>query len=420
MNKFKSIQIFEDSILICGQEYDGCKIEESHFQALAKFNELHQNKYFKIELKKVTFQNFVGVIQVCDLIIEILPKIDKHELEEEANKQKWQKALVEMLRLTRKLNIQQIDEANITKQTTDLLDIYFEWFLNEVQILIHQGLIKPYNKETSKIKELRGKLKFARHIAKNLIKKERLYTTHQVYDKDLLIYQILAQALEIINSITPGKYINSRCKMIQLNFPEITEIQDITNIFNEIPSNRKTEPYEKALTIARSIILNYANITNQNQKILVLLFDINLLWKEYIYVRLQQTAKKKGIIIKGQKARPFLEKKSIHPDIIIEKCGKMAIIDTKWKNIDNVLPSVQDLRQMYAYNEYWDSQKAMLLYPTSGNSTEIKQDDFGKYTNREKNSCYLGKINIFDGDKLDDKIGDTILKWFYIKNNSTK
>lgn len=54
-----------------------------------------------------------------------------------------------MLRTTRKLKVQQVEEANVSKQSIHLLDIYFEWFLNEVQLLIHQGLIKQYYQETS-------------------------------------------------------------------------------------------------------------------------------------------------------------------------------------------------------------------------------------------------------------------------------
>lgn len=88
-----------------------------------------------------------------------------------------------MLRVTRKLKIQQAGQANVSRQSIHLLEIYFEWFLNEVQLLIHQGLIKQYYKETGNIKALKGKLKFAENINKNLIHKERFYTTHQVYEK---------------------------------------------------------------------------------------------------------------------------------------------------------------------------------------------------------------------------------------------
>lgn len=180
MFRKESIQVFEHSFLPIGEN----GFEKRHFVALSKLNALHNYQYFDLKHNGVVFKQFVGVIQADNLTIEILPKIDRYESEDQENKTKWQKVLIEMLRVTKKLKIQQAGQANVSRQSIHLLDIYFEWFLNEVQLLIHQGLIKQYYKETGNVKALKGKLEFAGHIQKNLEHKERFYTTHQVYDKD--------------------------------------------------------------------------------------------------------------------------------------------------------------------------------------------------------------------------------------------
>lgn len=104
-------------------------------------------------IKKVTFKQYVGVIQVEGLTIEILPKIDHYEVENQFTKSKWQSVLIEMLRVTRKLKIQPVGQANVSRQSIHLLDIYFEWYLSEVQLLIHQGLIKQYYKKNWECKD---------------------------------------------------------------------------------------------------------------------------------------------------------------------------------------------------------------------------------------------------------------------------
>jgi 5-methylcytosine-specific restriction enzyme subunit McrC len=282
-------------------------------------------------------------------------------------------------------------------------------------LLIHQGLIKQYYKETSNVKALKGKLEFAGHLSKNLVHKERFYTTHQVYDKDHLLHQVLGQALSIIASLSKGMYLYSKCKTTQLNFPEVTGIQANEATFSKIPKNRKTAPYETALAIARLIILNYApNIKSGSEQMLALLFDMNVLWEEYILIRLQQVANEKEFKVYGQNSKGFWKNISIRPDIVIEKgegdTKQTYIIDTKWKNIDYSEPSTHDLRQMYVYNEYWDSKKAMLLYPSNKLNTE--QQEFTPFTN-DKHACSLGKISIFDSEnRLNEKIGNTILDWF--------
>jgi 5-methylcytosine-specific restriction enzyme subunit McrC len=412
-NRTPRIQVFEHESLHYGRDYKNVSFKEKHFNALVKLNELHDSKYFTVIHKGLRFKQFVGVIQVDGLTIEILPKIDDNKADENV----WQSALIEMLRVTKKLKVQKVGEANVNKQNIHLLDIYFEWFLSEVQVLIHQGLIKQYYKETSNVKALKGKLEFAGHISKNLVHKERFYTTHQVYEKDHLVHQILSQALAIIEQCSKGNYLYSKCKTVQLDFPEVKTIAANEATFTKIPKSRKTAPYETALAIARLIILNYApSVSSGSERMLALLFDMNSLWEEYVLIRLKQVAK--DVSIYGQQSIVLWNGITIRPDIVIEKGTEKYIIDTKWKNMDYSKPSTHDLRQMYVYNEYWGARKAMLLYPS--NSASFQEKDFIPYeTVKGKDAnhyCALGKVSIFknvDGKEvLDDAIGEIILSWF--------
>ncbi|MFN8324847.1 MAG: restriction endonuclease [Flavobacteriaceae bacterium] len=299
--------------------------------------------------------------------------------------------------------------------------------LNEVQLLLHQGLIKQYYKETSNVKALKGKIEFAGHISKNLVHKERFFTTHQVYDKDHVIHQILYKALDIVEKCSKGNYLYSKCKTVQLDFPEVKNILVNEATFSKLPKNRKTAPYETALAIARLIILNYApNISSGNERMLALLFDMNSLWEEYILVRLKQVAEEKGFTVYGQNSKGFWKNISIRPDIVLEKGigedKQTFIIDTKWKNIDYSEPSTHDLRQMYVYNEYWDSKQAMLLYPSNDNDSTfnsfnaIEKIENNQTIKIEKHDCGIGRISIFYDTDLDKTIGTRILDWFDSNN----
>ena len=153
---------------------------------------------------------------------------------------------------------------------------------------------------------------------------------------------------------------------------------------------------------------------------LALLFDMNSLWEEYVLVRLKQVQDDYGVQISGQQSTSFWDGIRIRPDIVIEKDeGKNKgtfIIDTKWKNISYNKPSTDDLRQMYVYNEYWKSDKAMLLYPS--NLTSFEKKDFKAFDTikgKDKHhACGLGKISIFKSanSELDEKIGEKIIQWF--------
>lgn len=412
-----AIQVFEHSFLAIGDQ----GFENRHFVALSKLNALHDYQYFDLKHNGVVFKQFVGVIQVDGLTIEILPKIDRDETESTKNKKKWHNVLLEMLKVTRKLKIQQVGQANVSRQSIHLLDIYFEWFLNEVQVLIHQGLIKQYYSKTDNVKALKGKLEFSGHIQKNLVHKERFYTTHQVYEKDHLVHQILGQALGVIERLSKGTYLYSKCKTVQLDFPDVKSIRANESTFSKIPKSRKTASYETALSIARLIILNYApNISSGSEKMLALLFDMNRLWEEYVLVKLKQACQNKDIEVYGQNTTSFWNTISIRPDIVVKKKSDntitdVFIIDTKWKNIDQSQPSTHDLRQMYVYNEYWESKKSLLLYP-SGKDEKTRFDQFQPLKNKEDHHrCGLGKISVLDEDgKLHRDLGHKILELFQV------
>jgi 5-methylcytosine-specific restriction enzyme subunit McrC len=406
MSNTKKIQVFEHHTLKIGNEYLGVKFETRHFEALAKLNQFHGNKYFTILHKAIKFSEYVGVVQIDDLVIEILPKIDKTE--DDASM--WQKVLIDMLKATKRLNVQNVGQANISKQNKHLLDIYFEWYLKEVRLLIHKGLIKKYYKQTANVKALKGKLEFAGHIQKNLIHKERFYTTHQVYDKDHLLHQVLNEALGIIEDLSKGTHLFSKCKTIQLDFPETEYIACTPKTFDKIKYNRKNAPYQKAIEIAKIIILNYApNVTSGSERLLALLFDMNQLWEEYVLVKLKEAFKDSEYKVLGQRKKQFWNGITIRPDIVITSKNEEEtfVIDTKWKNNKDNKASTQDLRQMYVYNEYWSSLKSMLLYPAK----ETEFNGFINFKDKEQ-QCGIGKLDILNGNKLETEVGKTVHDWF--------
>lgn len=393
MIKPKSIRVFEYEHLLVGVIYNDVEFKKKHFDALVKLNELHDNKYFTVGHKRIIFKQYVGILQVADVCIEVLPKADRSS----ANKDAWQNALIEMLKATRRLKINQVDQANVNSQSKHLLDIYFGWYLNEVRHLMRRGLIKKYYRKQGNLNSLKGKLVFAKQISQNLIHKERFYTEYQIYDKDHLIHQVLCQALGIIEQFTRGSYLYGACKTVQLDFPEVKSIQAKASTFEKIILGRKTQSYATALEIARLIILNFApNIKSGSEKMIALLFDMNNLWEEYILEKLRRALRNTNYSVYGQRSKLFWGSISIRPDIII-KDGENThmIIDTKWKVVSDNKPSVQDLRQMYVYNEYWDAKQSLLLYP--GKTTRFHTlGAFHPIKNEIKHQCGLAWVNILD------------------------
>ena len=417
MNK---LDVFEYGRLII----DDVLFTKEHWKSFVKLNEANQNAYFDILYNGIRFKQFVGVIQVDGLIVHIHPKADKDDSDE-----KWKDVLLQMLKATGRLKAQSIGDAQLKKQHLNLLEVYFEYFLREVEQLIHRGLIKKYRRETSNVKSLKGKLDFAGNIRYNLVHKERFYTAHQVYDVNHTLHQLLNLALSIIDQFSKGTKIADFCKRIVMSFPEVDPISVNSQLLSSIKLDRKSAPYERAFELAKLIILNYSpDINHGNQKMIALLFDMNELWEEYVLVQLKREVNNenspfyKQFTIQGQTRKYIWNSNFIQPDIEIvsTSTNETFIIDTKWKR-PGYSASVEDLRQIYTYARFWDAKTVMLLYPgdeVQNRRGTFQTDDYSQNSvpsevQQIEHVGKMGFISVFDSIKestLSVNLGEKVLE----------
>lgn len=378
------IQVFEYQKI----RYDDTTgFQKHHFESMVKFNELNHNKYFTIIHKGIRFNSYVGVIQIGGLTIEILPKADNNDV---ADKNLWQNVLLNMLKVCKRISIETVSESQLKKRYHSILDIYFELYLDELRRLVKKGLIKKYRKNISNQTALKGKLLFSQNIQQNLIHKERFYCEHQVYDKDHLLHQILYKALLILNNFVNDS-LKDKLNRILFEFQDVKNIPIHKKHFDKIIIDRKNHDYQKALEIAKIIILNYSPSLNYgNENLLTLLFDMNQLWEEYIY-RVLHKYKSDEVEISYQNSDKFWENKRIRPDIVLNTKDETYVIDTKWKIVEANNPSDNDLKQMFVYNLHWKAKKTLLLYPKT---TQI-DSGFGIFHyNNLRNKCKVGFVDI--------------------------
>ncbi|MFT4602638.1 MAG: 5-methylcytosine-specific restriction enzyme subunit McrC, partial [Arenicella sp.] len=279
----KQIDVYEHGRLIIDEEV----FTSVHWKAFVKLNTVQNGAYFDVLHNGLKFKQYVGVLQVDGLLVHIHPKADKED--DDSN---WKGVLLQMLKACGKVKAQTSGNAQLKKQNINLLEVYFEYYLKEMEGLIHTGLVKKYRKETSNVKALKGKLEFAGNIRKNLVHKERFYTTHQVYDSNHMLHQVLGYALEIVSQFSRATRLNDKCRRVQLAFPEVDSINPTSQMLHSINIDRKTAPYERALELAKFIILNYSpDINRGQQKMIALLFNMNDLWEEYVLKMLKKYAR---------------------------------------------------------------------------------------------------------------------------------
>lgn len=195
MIKTNFIQVFEHQTIDVQSEN---RFKEQHFRSLVRFGQRNNFKYFQVLNNKIRFNSYVGVIQVNSLNIEILPKADKSQFNEES-KSIWHKVLIEMLVESKKLKLDAISNAQLKIKFESLLDLYVEVFLSEVEIIIQNNLKKNYKSSEGNLLKVKGRIEFGKNIQLNSIHKERFYSHHIVYNTDNVFNQVLNKALNILS-----------------------------------------------------------------------------------------------------------------------------------------------------------------------------------------------------------------------------
>ncbi len=191
------------------------------------------------------------------------------------------------------------------------------------------------------------------------------------------------------------------------------------NTFVKFENDRKLSPYGRALEIARLILLNYhPDLSSGNNNVLAIMFDMNLLWERFVLTSLINISDK-NFGIRYQVKKDFWKTKakrptSIIPDIVIQG-GKDVnlVLDTKWKNVSNGIPSMEDLRQMFAYMKYFKAKKVALVYP--GESSNCQDGHFFKSENSNElgiEKCSIISIGVEKNISIWQRsIAEQILSW---------
>ncbi|MBP3709334.1 MAG: hypothetical protein J6I73_02850 [Treponema sp.] len=128
---------------------------QKHFESLSKW--LFQNQttednsqYFSLVDYGVKFKSWVGILQVGNTYIEVLPKISNQNDSKEVQNE-WRNRLCNMLSVIRTLDIRQTENANQSTYEHFLWEIFYRYYLSLVRDLIKSGLIKTYqHQETNR------------------------------------------------------------------------------------------------------------------------------------------------------------------------------------------------------------------------------------------------------------------------------
>ncbi|MCT7512260.1 McrC family protein [Aliarcobacter cryaerophilus] len=348
-------------------------IKKETFDSLEKFVLENEKtaQYLKITTKKgfgkvLQAQNFVGVIQTKDgTTIEILPKIKN------ATTEKSKDILIKMLKTLKNSPFKNLSVANLKSSKIPLFEIFISMFLEELTVLVRNGIKSDYISKEDNLKFLKGKLKISEQIKYNTIHKERFFVQYEEFISNRVENRLIKTTLQFLYKKSKLNKNQQRIREFLFVFDEIEISHNIKIDFSKIKLNRQMKDYQQVLLWCKTFLFeNSFSPYKGNDIAFALLFDMNLLFESFVYSYLKKSLNFQDI--KSQDRTHHLAYENgigrfrLKPDIVIN--GGKIIADTKWKILseDKAYNGVlqDDMYQLYAYGtKYYNCEKIYLIYP---------------------------------------------------------
>ena len=348
-------------------------IKKDIFDSLEKFVLENEKtaQYLKITTKNgfgkvLQAQNYVGVIQTKDgTTIEILPKIKN------ATTEKSKDILIKMLKTLKNSPFKNLSVANLKSSKIPLFEIFISMFLEELTVLVRNGIKSDYISKEENLKFLKGKLKISEQIKYNTIHKERFFVQYEEFISNRVENRLIKTTLQFLYNKSKLNKNQQRIREFLFVFDEIEISHNIKTDFSKIKLNRQMKDYEQVLLWCKTFLFeNSFSPYKGNDIAFALLFDMNLLFESFVYSYLKKSSNFQDI--KSQDKTHHLAYENgigrfrLKPDIVIN--GGKIIADTKWKILseDKAYNGVlqDDMYQLYAYGTKYDNcEKIYLIYP---------------------------------------------------------
>ena len=367
MGPQRVIQLFEHDELRLGDLHGYVEILDRDCELLSRLHGQTGGRYYDLIHQGVKFKQYVGVLKAGSLVIEVLPKGDRHAKKELSpdDKLPWRTLFVQLLSRIGYIKTDLGPRSSVFLQHGSLIDLYVRHFLQATRDICRQGLVKTYIPRTKTRHALKGQIQFRRQFIREVRGVVGFDTRAAEYEKGHVLNRLLLTALKTVKECRLSSVNQDLLPELFGYFEGVSPLESSAQILAALQFDRRTERYRTAIDLAKPILLDaFPGVRAGLDDTFSMLFDMNRVWERYIFCELRWHAAEKGVRVDRQVSASFWGGRSVRPDIVVYLGnGKQVVIDTKWKVLDRPDPSDHDLYQMFIYNKQVEALHSILLYP---------------------------------------------------------
>lgn len=337
---------------------------------------IDNNSVFVYGNRCLIAQQYVGVIQLPEFSIEILPKIYG-----EVDGAKLRDVLIRMLIVANQMgSVRQINAA-VSLRKNALSEILIQTFLIHLKKYVDSGLQHEYIKRAENLDRVKGRILFSQQLRKNVLAPTRFYCRYSRYEVNNQLNRFFKCCLVEMRRLSRDAQNKKMADDLLLSFDCISD-DDISTVllypivFNSI-NERARESYQYGKLFLENL---YTTLYTGDTNAYAMMFDMDKLYEKFIF---RVAAQIFGNRIIYQKMGNYLVASnndnrryvSLRPDLTLRiSDNEQWIIDTKWK-MPGRFAKESDVYQMNAYaTGIKNVSKVVLLYPRVERSDHLTGD----------------------------------------------
>ncbi|MCD4730699.1 MAG: McrC family protein [Bacteroidales bacterium] len=333
--------------------------------------------------KGIRAKQMVGLIQVKDLSIEILPKMYRKGLPKKTEQiDDAQRNLLFLLHYCYDIPIYENEIAHMQARKSNWFEILTFIFTKNLMEIFKKGAHKQYIPIEENLSVFKGKWMIQKHFRINPFQKHRFYMNYDEFSPDVPINQILRYVTNKLKFQSHDQENRKNLRILDQQMEYITLLHDPIPILNNVVFTRLNENYRPVFNLAKLFIEgNVVETSAGSSGAFAFTFDMNLLFERFIarFIKENRDAILPESLINCdiymQSNRRAFAKNSdgknvfyLQPDIIFKEGNSVKlIIDTKYKvlnkNDRKYGVSISDMYQMAAYASRYECSNVILLYP---------------------------------------------------------
>ncbi len=355
-------------------------LSEEELQRLEKATADLKLPVFRFFRKHAQAQQYVGMVQMGERTVQILPKIYEHDGEGPQDDPNLS-FLVFLLSYTRRLPLREAGLTGYKDMGGSFLEVWIRYFATELNRLLRRHLMHRYVEFEERTSFLRGKLLAERELSGA----EKVYARYACRYERFTPDHLLNQVLKLCNGVLLRQSrASANRRLLQENAALLADVshrvvrpQDLKRIHLD----RLNRHYEPMLGLCK-LLLESSTLDLKTGRItqLAFVFDMNRLFEEFVAEFVKRHSKRIRLgrdrrlteVRYQQRLGRLFDEFNMNADLVLtDDAEQSLVLDTKYKLLNaterHAGLSQADFYQMYAYASAGTRhyKNIVLLYPTT-------------------------------------------------------